>query len=669
MDNSTNPRLLVAIVNYRTAELALDCLRALAGEAAALPGLRAIVVDNASGDDSVERIHAAVSEYDWTKFLPLADNRGFSAGNNAAIRPALAAAEPPDYVLLLNPDTVVRPGAIAELLTFMESNSHVGLAGARLEDPDGTPQRSAFRFPTVLGELENGMRLGALTRLLSRYVVAPPVCDKPGKTDWLCGACLMVRREVFDAVGLLDEGYFLYYEEVDFCRRAARAGWPCWYVPEARVVHRVGASTGWTTNRRRPRYWFDSRRRYFRRHLGAAKTLLADALWATGYATFRLRRPLQGKPDTDPAHLLGDFVCSSFLPRAAEPRAGRIGRIGLTGRIHAAGAALPIAEPGTGALGVVAIGRNEGERLRTCLSAIAGVPIVYVDSGSTDGSVDLARAMGADMVALDLSAPFTAARARNAGLHRLLDKHADVEFVQFVDGDCELTPDWLAVAVAALRARPQAAAVFGRLRERRPEASVYNRMCDVEWAAAPLGEVDACGGIALMRTAAVRQVGGFDPAVLAAEDDELCLRLRRAGWTVVRIAADMGWHDAAMTRFGQWWVRAVRSGWAYAQGAALHGRSEDRHFVHERRRAILWAGVLPALIVLLAWPTGGWSLLGLLLYALSAVRYYRFVRSRDVPPRTAFEYTVAGTLSKFPHLVGIVRYAMHRGPVRLIEYK
>jgi GT2 family glycosyltransferase len=241
--------------------------------------------------------------------------------------------------------------------------------------------------------------------------------------------------------------------------------------------------------------------------------------------------------------------------------------------------------------------------------------------------------------------------------------------VQFVDGDCELSPGWLDDAAAALRANPKAAAVFGRLRERRPEASVYNRLCDVEWAAAPLGEVKACGGVALMRTAAVRQVGGFDPAVLAAEDDELCLRLRRAGWTIVRIPADMGWHDAAMTRFGQWWARAMRSGWAYAQGAALHGRSADRHFVHERRRAILWAGVLPALIVLLAWPTGGWSLLGLLLYLLSSVRYYRYVRGREVPPQTAFEYTVAGTLSKFPHLVGIVRYALHRGPVRLIEYK
>jgi hypothetical protein len=312
-----NHRLLVVVVNYRTADLALDCLRSLAAEAAALPGLRATVVDNASGDGSADRLAAAIRAEGWDRWatvLPLAENRGFSAGNNAAVRPALAAADPPHAVLLLNPDTVVRPGAVTELLRFLADHPDVGLVGPRLEDPDGTPQRSAFRFPTVLGELENGVRLGVLTRLLSRYVVAPPVPDQPCRTDWLSGACLLVRREVFEAAGLLDEGYFLYFEEVDFCRRAAAAGWPCWYVPAARVVHRVGQSTGWGTARRRPRPWFDSRRRYFRRHLGRGRAVLADVLWAAGYATFRLRRPLQGKPDTDPAHLLGDFVRFSFSP-------------------------------------------------------------------------------------------------------------------------------------------------------------------------------------------------------------------------------------------------------------------------------------------------------------------------------------------------------------------
>jgi GT2 family glycosyltransferase len=481
----------------------------------------------------------------------------------------------------------------------------------------------------------------------------------------------MVRREVFDAIGMLDEGYFLYYEEVDFCRRAARAGWPCWYVPAARVVHRIGSSTGWMTNRRRPQYWFDSRRRYFRRHLGPAKTLLADALWTTGYATFRLRRPLQGKPDTDPVGLLGDFVRHTILPSPGFAGQGSGVRVPeLESRRPSPQTPVPQSrERGTGIVGVVVIGRNEGERLRTCLAAMPGVPVVYVDSGSSDGSVELARAMRADTIALDMSLPFTAARARNAGLDRLLDQHADVEFVQFVDGDCELAPGWLDVAADALRGDPKTGAVFGRLRERHPEASVYNRLCAVEWNSAPVGEATASGGIVLMRLVAFRQVGGYWAALVAGEDDEIGLRLRRAGWRIARIAADMGWHDAAMNRFGQWWTRSVRCGWAYAQGAALHGLSADKHFVHERRRAVLWAGVLPALIVLLAWPTSGWSLLGLLLYPLSAIRFYRTLRGRHVPVRDAVPYSVACTVSKFPHLVGIVRYALHSGPMRLIEYK
>jgi GT2 family glycosyltransferase len=325
-------------------------------------------------------------------------------------------------------------------------------------------------------------------------------------------------------------------------------------------------------------------------------------------------------------------------------------------------------------IGVVVIGRNEGERLRRCLLALGGhvAATVYVDSGSTDGSPGLARSLGADVVELDMSVPFTAARARNAGFDRLRERHPDVTFVQFVDGDCELDAGWLTAAAKELHAKPQAAVVFGRLRERHPEASVYNRLCDLEWGAALVGEVRSCGGIALMRAEAVRQVGGFDPGVLAAEDDELCLRLRRAGWKVLRIAAEMGRHDAAMTRFGQWWRRSVRCGFAYAQGAALHGRGPERHFVHERRRAVLWGGVLPAAVLLLAWPTGGWSLLGLLLYLYSAVRFFRYTRGRGAAVGDAVAYAAACTLAKFAHLVGIARFSWHRlrqGPLRLIEYK
>ncbi len=325
-------------------------------------------------------------------------------------------------------------------------------------------------------------------------------------------------------------------------------------------------------------------------------------------------------------------------------------------------------------LGIVVIGRNEGERLRTCLASVRGrgAAVVYVDSGSTDGSVALARTFGAEVVELDLSIPFTAARARNAGLERLLALHADVQFVQFVDGDCELAPGWLDSAVKELHARPGTAVVFGRLRERHPEASVYNRLCDLEWNLAPTGEVAACGGIALMRAAALQQVGAFDPGVLAGEEPELCLRLRRAGWKVLRIAGDMGWHDAAMTRAGQWWKRAVRCGFAYAQGANRHGRGPERHYVRECCRAAVWGGVVPAVAVLLAWPTGGWSLLAGLYYPLAAARAYRGQRRRGVAPGLAAPYGVSCALARFPEFLGVCKYALdrlRRRPVRLIEYK
>jgi GT2 family glycosyltransferase len=314
--------VLIVIVNYRTAGLTVDCLRSLEPEVGSVPGARVVVTDNASGDGSAVRIGAAVRENGWegwASVVPLATNGGFAFGNNAAIRPALASNDPPRYVLMLNPDTVVRPGALRALVDFMDARPDVGLAGARLEETDGTPHVSAFRFHSVLGELEDGLRLGLATKILSRWSVWAPVPEAPGPVDWVAGACLIVRRAVFDAVGLLDEGYFMYFEEVDFCLRARRAGWPCWYVPSARVVHLVGKSSGVTDvavarTKRRPAYWFVSRRRFFRARYGRARAALADLVWASAFATYRVRRVLQRKPDTDPRLLLRDFLRYNFLP-------------------------------------------------------------------------------------------------------------------------------------------------------------------------------------------------------------------------------------------------------------------------------------------------------------------------------------------------------------------
>jgi hypothetical protein len=314
--------LAIVIVNYRTGDLAVDCLRALAPVLAEAPEIRAVVVDNASADGSAQRISDVIAQRQWSQWaglIELPSNVGYAAGNNAALRAILAWPQPPRYVLLLNPDTAVRPGALAELLKFMDSHPGVGIAGSRLEDPDGTPQRSAFRFPTIRSELDAGLRLGLVSRLLHRWLAAPPVRDEAHPTDWVAGASMIIRTQLFQQLGLLDETYFMYYEEVDFCYQAKKAGWPCWYVPSSRVVHLVGQSSGVTDTRRvpsrRPAYWFESRRRFFVKNRGRLCAVAADLAFAAGYVLWRLRRPLQGKPDLDPPCLLRDTLRHSALIR------------------------------------------------------------------------------------------------------------------------------------------------------------------------------------------------------------------------------------------------------------------------------------------------------------------------------------------------------------------
>ena len=314
--------VLIVIVNYRSAGLTLDCLQTLAPEVGATPGTQVVVTDNASGDDSLKTLGAAIVENgwsDWVTISPLTRNGGFAYGNNAAIRPALEASDPPRYVWLLNPDTLVRTGALKTLVEFLEAKPKVGLVGSRLENPDGTPQRSWFHFPSVAGEFESAARLRAVSRTFRKWVGTDQPPDQPCRSDWLAGASLMVRREVLEAIGLLDEAYFMYYEEVDFCRRAFLAGWQCWYVPASRVVHLVGQISGVSdfeaiTTRRRPSYWFEARRHYFLTNLGAFKTVLADLAFVTSFVQFRARYALLGRPVIESRLLLWDFLRFNFLP-------------------------------------------------------------------------------------------------------------------------------------------------------------------------------------------------------------------------------------------------------------------------------------------------------------------------------------------------------------------
>ncbi|MBN2194669.1 MAG: glycosyltransferase family 2 protein [Polyangiaceae bacterium] len=325
------------------------------------------------------------------------------------------------------------------------------------------------------------------------------------------------------------------------------------------------------------------------------------------------------------------------------------------------------------ACGIVVIGRNEGERLRRCIASLSDVeaPIVYVDSSSHDGSAAWARSVGLTVVELDSSRPMSAARARNAGFDCLVTNHPDLEYVQFVDGDCALFAGWVERGVAALDTMPHAGIVCGRVIERHPEASIYNLMCNIEWRKDP-GEIDACGGIFMVRAEAFRAVGGFRIDVMAAEDDELCLRIRRRGLKVVAVAEPMVLHDAAIIRFSQWWTRARRAGMAYAQGADLHGSGPEAHFRANCRRAWFWAAGVPVGALGLSWPTHGLSLLAFLGYPALAARIYRRGRARRQTPKEAALVAVFTVIAKWPELQGILHYhhtRWRKRHVELIEYK
>ena len=303
----------IVTVNYRTSALVLDCLRSLASQIRLLGNGKVVVMDNASGDGSVQRLTNAIQLEgweSWVEVVALERNGGFAFGNNAGIQMALAAKA--NFIILLNPDTLVRPKAIEQLIEFMQSHPRVGIAGSLLETPDGGVDCSAHTIHSPLSELEGAARLGIISLLLSRHNVSPPLRHETHPCDWVSGACMIVRRSVIEDIGLMDDRFFLYFEEVDYCWRAKQAGWEVWYVPQARVLHLEGASTGIrAVAKRRASYWYDSRRRFFIKHYGIAGLLLADTLWATGRVSLLLRNKLGlgGKGiEADPKRFMADLL-------------------------------------------------------------------------------------------------------------------------------------------------------------------------------------------------------------------------------------------------------------------------------------------------------------------------------------------------------------------------
>ena len=314
------PRVVISIVAWKGADLTIACLRSIEPELDSVPGTRVIVVDNASPDGAADRVERAIRDNGWGAWATLIrapGNHGFAAGNNIAIRSMLAQEYPAEFVLLLNPDTLVRPGALRILVDFLAARPDVGIAGGRSEDLDATPQMCCFRFPNAVNEVLGYLGLGVLDRIFERHLTRLGIPQALREVDWVSGAFMLVRTAVIERVGLMDEGYFLYYEETDFTRRASLAGWGCWHVPQSRIVHLVGQSSGVTVHdgppMRVPAYWFESRRRYFVRNHGRAYAALTDLAVILVYPLGRLRKLLRRTPYRSPPHYYADFIRHSAL--------------------------------------------------------------------------------------------------------------------------------------------------------------------------------------------------------------------------------------------------------------------------------------------------------------------------------------------------------------------
>lgn len=319
----------VVIVNYKTANLVCRNLESLERERQFLPNLHVCVVDNASPDDS----YAVMAEFveqkaytSWVTVIAADKNGGYAYGNNVGFHHFMQSEMTFDYYWMLNPDTYLRPKAGLALVQFVKENP-TAIAGSRLEDEDGTAQTSTFNFPSVATEVLGGFSLGLLDKIFRGKNIARDIVNEREAVDWVAGASMLFNASVLLEVGIMDQKYFLYFEEVDYCLAMSKAGYQCWYVPESKIVHEVGASTGISDVRkkqpRRPQYWFDSRRRYFTKNHGFFALLLADIGWSVGYATWLVRKQLTGSSDVamQPPHLLRDFLKNSAMNPGAPSKA------------------------------------------------------------------------------------------------------------------------------------------------------------------------------------------------------------------------------------------------------------------------------------------------------------------------------------------------------------
>ncbi len=305
------PSVLVVLLNYRTAEMTL---RAAEAALADMPeGGELVIIDNASGDGSAGVLANAIAQRGWDAQnrvrLILSDvNGGFGAGNNLGFKAGMSDGRRPDYFYVLNSDAFPDQGCLPALIKHLETTPKAGMAGSHVRGEDDLPHTTAFRFPSIAGEFEGAARTGPFTRLLKSSVVAPDLPQTPTQVDWVAGASVLMRAAMLDDIGIFDETFFLYFEETDLCKRAAVAGWECWYLPQVGVVHIGSVSTGMKEWRRIPDYWFASRRHYFVKN--HSRTYAAAALMAklAGGAIHHLRCKLSGATPQDPPGFNRDLL-------------------------------------------------------------------------------------------------------------------------------------------------------------------------------------------------------------------------------------------------------------------------------------------------------------------------------------------------------------------------
>jgi N-acetylglucosaminyl-diphospho-decaprenol L-rhamnosyltransferase len=312
-------KLLTVLINYKTADMTLRALDALLRETADIPGAFVTIVDNDSGDGSFEKLKAGVAERrvgDRVKVEASPKNGGFAWGVNWGVRPGLAGADKADYFYLLNSDAFPDPGAVKRLVDFLDTHPEAGIAGSYIHGTDGVPHETAFRFPTLMSELEGTLCFGPVSRLLDKWIVPLPMPKQTTEVDWLAGASMLIRRQVFETIGMFDDTFFLYFEETDFCRRAQLAGFKTFYVVESSVAHVGSASTGMKErNRPTPRYWYESRKHFFEKNYGKAYLQASNVAYLVGSTLNNVRGKIQNKPRQQPEGHLRDFIKFNFLEK------------------------------------------------------------------------------------------------------------------------------------------------------------------------------------------------------------------------------------------------------------------------------------------------------------------------------------------------------------------